>query len=96
VGADHHDLPKALASARERGFHPGIEHLEWLIETMADVHRDNSFRYLTSDGDLIVADEAHSLRILDDLVAEVGLLLYPEHNRAYWLERLTAFDGEQS
>jgi len=91
-----HDLPKALACAKDRGFQPDNEHLQWLAETMADVHRNHSFRYLTGDGDLHVADEIHSLRILDDLVAQVGQLLYPEHDRAFWIERLAKFDADHA
>jgi len=87
-----HDLPKALAFARDRGFQPENEHLGWLTETMADVHRNHSFRYLTGDGELRVADETWSLCILDDLLAQVGQLLYPQYDRAYWIERLARFD----
>ena len=89
-----HDLPKALALARDRGFEPENEQLEWLTETMAEVHRNHSFRYLTGDGDLHVAEETNSLRILDDLVVQVGQMLYPQHDRAYWIERLTKFDAD--
>jgi hypothetical protein len=88
-----HDLPKALAYAKDRGFHPENEHLEWLVQTMADVHRNHSFRYLTGEGDLLVADEAVGLSIVDDLVAQVGQLLYPKHERAYWIERLVKFEA---
>jgi len=88
-----HDLPKALAGAKNRGFEPENEHLEWLVNTMADTHRNHAFRYLTGEGELFVADETHSLRILDALVAQVGQLLYPQHDRAYWIERLTQFDA---
>ena len=88
-----HDLPIALARAMERGFQPTNGQLEWLTETMADVHRHHSFRYLTGDDALGVADESASLIILDDLVVQVGQLLYPEHNRAFWVERLTEFEG---
>lgn len=91
-----HDLPKALALAKDRGFQPENGQLGWLTETMADVHRNHSFRYLTGDGELRVADEASSLLILDDLVVQVGQLLYPQHDRAYWIERLTKFDAEQA
>jgi hypothetical protein len=87
-----HDLPKAFALAKEHGFQPTNEHLGWLTETMADVHRDHSFRYLTGDGELGVSEETHSLRILDDLVAQVGQLLHPQHDRDYWIERLNSFE----
>lgn len=88
-----HDLTGALACAKELGFKPENRHLEWLTDTMADVHRSHSFRYLTGDGDLRVADESHSLSILDDLVVQVGQLLYPQHDRPYWIERLAKFDA---
>lgn len=88
-----HDLPKALAYARDNGFQPENEQVEWLAGTMADVHRNHSFRYLTGDGDLQVADQTHSLGIVDDLVVQVGQLLYPEHDRTFWVERLTQFDA---
>jgi len=88
-----HDLPKALAFAKDRGFQPENDQLEWLTNTMADVHRNHSFRYLTGDGDLIVANEAHGLRILDDLVAQVGQLLYPQHKRPHWMELLAKFEA---
>lgn len=91
-----HDLPKALAFAKDRGFQPDSEHLEWLTDTMAEVHRNHSFRYLAGDGDLRVADEALSLRVVDDLVVQVGQLLYPEHSRAYWIDRLLKFDALQA
>ena len=88
-----HDLPRALASAKAQGFQPENDHLAWLAETMADVHRNHSFRYLTGDGELRVADETCSLRIVDDLVVQVGQLLYPEHDQDYWIERLKAFEA---
>lgn len=88
-----HDLPKALAHAKERGFQPANRHLGWLTEAMADVHRNHSFRYLTGDGELRVAEETHSLHIVDDLIVQIGELLYPQHDRAYWIERLTSFDA---
>jgi hypothetical protein len=90
-----HDLPKALALAKERGFQPAIEHLGWLTETMADVHRNHSFRYLTGEGELRVAEETCSLGIVDDLVVQVGQLLYPQHDRDFWVERLKSFDTSQ-
>ncbi|MGY2736134.1 hypothetical protein [Sphingomonas sp. UYP23] len=88
-----HDLPKALGHAVALGFHPQNLQLKWLVETMAEVHRNHSFRYLGGDGDLRVADEVYALNILDDLVAQVGQLLYPEHDRTYWIERLAAFEA---
>lgn len=88
-----HDLPKALAYAQDRGFQPENNELEWLANTMADVHRNHSFRYLTGEGDLRVADEAHSLRVVDDFVAQVGQLIYAQYDRAYWIARLTKFDS---
>jgi hypothetical protein len=87
-----HDLLKALAYAKEVGFEPDNSQLQWLTETMADVHRKNEFRYLSAEGELRVADEAHGLRILDDLVAQVGQLLYPEHDRSHWIDLLATFD----
>lgn len=87
-----HDLQKAFILAKERGFQPGNEHLEWLTQTLAEVHRNHSFRYLPAEGDLNVADETHCLAIIDDLVVQVGQLLYPEHEPAYWVELLTQFD----
>lgn len=87
-----HDLPKALAAASERGFQPENEHLPWLTETMADVHRNHSFRYLAGDDELRVADESHCLRIMDDLVAQAGQLIYPDRDRKFWLQRLEQFE----
>ena len=78
-----HDLTMALACAKDLGFQPENRHLDWLTDTMVDVHRNHSFRYLTGDGVLRVADEIHSLSILDDLVVQVGQLLYPQHDRHY-------------
>lgn len=69
-----HNLTKALTCAKDLGFQPENVHIEWLTDTMADVHRNHSFRYLTGDGALLVADEIHSLNILDDLVVQVGQL----------------------
>lgn len=86
-----HDLPKALAYANGQGFQPTNGRLEWLTETLAEVHRDHSFRYLTGDGELQVADEACSLDIVDDLIVQVGQLLYPDHGPEFWLERLNKF-----
>jgi hypothetical protein len=88
-----HDLTKALAFATDRGFLPENKHLGWLTETMADVHRNHLFRYLTGDGELRVADQTCGLGIVDDLVVQVGQLLYPEHDRLYWIELLTKFDA---
>ncbi len=88
-----HDLPRALAYAKDCGFQPENEHLEWLVQTMADVHRNHSFRYLAGEGELHVADEMFGLRIVDDLVVQVGQLLYPQHDRAYWIERFTKFEA---
>lgn len=87
-----HDLPKALACANGQGFQPANEQLEWLTETLADVHRDHSFRYLTGDGELKVANEVCCLKIVDDLTVQVGQLLYPEHGPEFWLERLEKFE----
>lgn len=87
-----HDLPKALAAASENGFQPENKQLNWLVETMADVHRNHSFRYLAGDNELRVADESCCLSILDDLVAQVGKLIYPDHGRDFWIERLQQFE----
>lgn len=87
-----HDLAKALACANGQGFQPANEQLQWLVETMADVHRDHSLRYLTGDGELQVADEACSLKIVDDLIVGVDQLLYPGHGPEFWLERLNKFE----
>ena len=87
-----HDLPKALNYARERGFVPENEHMGWLVETMADVHRSHAFRYLTGEGQLLVAEPHFGLRIVDDLVIQVGVLLYPQHNKYFWIERLATLD----
>lgn len=88
-----HDLPIALALAQERGFQPENGHLEWLTETMADVHRSHAFRYLTGEGELLVADPTCSLSIIDDLIAQIGQLLYPQHDRDHWLQLLATFDA---
>ncbi|MEQ1548362.1 MAG: hypothetical protein ABL918_06890 [Chakrabartia sp.] len=88
-----HDLTKALASAKDNGFVPENQHLEWLTATMTDVHRSHLFRYLSGDGELRVADQACGLGIVDDLVVQVGQLLYPQHDRLYWIELLTKFES---
>lgn len=87
-----HDLPKALSCASSQGFKPTNAQLEWLTDTLADVHRNHSFRYLTGDGELKVADEMSCLRIIDDLIVQVGQLLYPDHGPDFWLERLKTFE----
>jgi hypothetical protein len=88
-----HDLPKALVAAEELGFVPQNQQIKWLVDTMADVHQNHTFRYLTGEGELCVAQEDASLRIVDDLIAQVGELLYPQHDREFWLERLVKFDS---
>jgi len=91
-----HDLPRALASARDRGFQPENVHLAWLTETMADGHRQHTFRYLTGNDTINAPDVTLSLNIVDDLVAQVGQLLYPEHDQAYWFQRLATFDARRA
>ena len=87
-----HDLEKAFASAQSCGFQPGNKDLEWLTTTLSDVHRNHSFRYLMGEGELRVADEGHCLRIVDDLIVQVGKLLHPEHERARWIELLEKYE----
>lgn len=87
-----HNLPKALACAQDQGFQPENDQVAWLAETMADVHLNHAFRYLTGEASLQVAEPTVSLDILDDLVAKVGQLIHPEHDREFWLARLGDFD----
>ncbi len=87
-----HDLPMALGAAKDLGFDPAHKDTKWLVETMADAHLNHSFRYLEGDGPLTVGEEATSLAILDALVSQVGQMLYPEHNEAFWIELLNKFD----
>lgn len=87
-----HSLPKALAYARDQGFQPENEQVAWLVETMEEVHLNHAFRYLTGEDTLKVADATISLDILDDLVAQVGQLLYPEHDKAHWVGLLRRYD----
>jgi hypothetical protein len=91
-----HDLTKAFNQAINQGFKPGNKHLKWLTKTMTDVHRNHSFRYLTGEGELRVPVETCAMVIVDDLVVQVGQLLHPQHDRLYWIERLTKYDARRT
>lgn len=90
-----HSLPKALAYAQDRGFQPENKQVAWIVTAMEEAHLNHSFRYLTGDATIQVAEATISLDILDDLVAQVGQLLYPEKDKAHWVGLLKAYDPRQ-
>lgn len=91
-----HDLPHALAAAKERGFAPDDERVDWLVESMAEVHRKHSFRYLEGDHELHIPDDEIALPVLDGLIAQAGQLLHPDRSRESWLQLLARYERRES
>ncbi len=91
-----HNLPTALQHASEKGFEPENRQVKWLVDSIADVHQNHSFRYLTGKGELAIPDAVHGLRILDDLVCQVGQLLHSDRDYNYWIGHLNRFDADKA